>query len=160
MRDEAEAALLLDRLDCGFDMREELDRALHEEAEEVALARRHLAAPDHLDIAAGLVNQLLDALAALHMVVIGDGDDLQATLLRHLQQALRAGRAVAEVGVQVQIGPRHPRRVSRMLLWVPILRHNQRFILHGHRSFRASSRYRFYLVALLASVTVGMLAAG
>ena len=85
MRDDAEPALLLDRLDRSLHTHEELHWAFHEEAEEVPLARRHFAAPDHLDAAPIFcLEQVVDALGALHVVVVRDGDHTQPAPLRLL----------------------------------------------------------------------------
>ncbi len=66
-----------------------------------------------MSVAPAAVEDLLHALGAFQMVVVGDGDHPQATLARFVEHALRAGRAVAEVGVHVQVGARERDRPWR-----------------------------------------------
>ena len=78
-----------------------------EEADEMPVARRRLDPPDELDVAHPLpLHQVLHPLGAFQMVVVGDGDHLEVALAGDLKHTLRTGCAIAEVRVQMQIGPR------------------------------------------------------
>src|SRR5579875_324564 len=142
MRDDAEATLSLDRFDGLLDMGEHLHTLLRKQAEKMAFARRHLDPPDQVDVSDPLaVDDLLRAFGAFQVIVIGDGDHFQTTPPRLAQHALWAGRAVAQVGVHMQVGLRKPGSIGGVGLARYSFSHNRklthwarRFTPHGVRS--------------------------
>ena len=79
--------------------------ALDKEGQQMALARAYLGRHDHLDAAVAPGGQLAQLVCPAHVVVVGDGDQVQVGLLLHIVQDLRnAVQAVAIGGVDVQVG--------------------------------------------------------
>src|SRR3972149_7632361 len=109
MRDDDEAALFMDAADGLLRRHASRHQLLEEEADNLALGRLHLLADDDLEAAAGLLRQLLDDEGALDLVVVRDGDAVDALAQAALDERARADDGVAgvvrmavEVGAQLR----------------------------------------------------------
>ena len=105
MRHHREAALTVDRSDRVRQRTELRDLVLHEEREEMAPSRRDLDAWHHRDRTSPLGGEVAQHERSPDVVVIGERDDGHPGSLRRGQDHLGRVQAVAEVGVQLQIGP-------------------------------------------------------
>ena len=107
MRDDGDAAGLVDEGDGALERLERRDRAVDPQREEVAVDGGHLDARDQLE-APAVTRALVDLArreGATHVVVVGDGDDVEERFaLDPVEDRDRVVHAVAVRGVDLEVG--------------------------------------------------------
>src|SRR6266851_3591945 len=108
MRDDYQSALLFDGVDALFNGAQVFRGFLHEQPEQMSLARRDLYPRNQAQRVIALRQQVSHALRALDMVVVGHSDQVEPARYGYLNDLCGTGPAVAQVGMHMEIGAAIP----------------------------------------------------